>query len=602
LAYDINADGTPDFTRVLDRSQDNLQRDSGWQLKDGTTIENEVAYVYDTAGRLASVTSPAGPFTYAYQANSMGLLSIVTGPAHTVTNTWENTRDVLARKQNAVGAAVISAYDYSVNALGQRTEVAKTGSAFASNRSFAWGYDSLGQVVKADSTAGFNRTYEYDGIGNRKKAADSLTLPATDNYTANALNQYTAVDTINPAYDDDGNATAYPVPAHLSANSTLAWDAENRLISASVNGTITTYLYDSGSRRIAQTTGSATTVYVYDAWNPVAEYAGTTLAKTYTWGLDLSGSLQGAGGVGGLLAVSVGTTSHFPTYDGNGNISEYLDSAGVAVAHYEYDPFGRTTVSTGTKWGDFAHRFSTKPIDYPTGLYYYGYRYFDPATGRWPSRDPIEEKGGINLCRFVGNDGVNAVDILGERSNISVDFSIPSLIPGLNGYVRGDFWKDDCCINGSLFIAAELTPPGFHAVKKIASKLNVHLELAARGGARAEVSYCKGGKSGCLKSKICFRLEALGRAEYRGFGGGGGFTRVRVGAAIEGGAELCLNLCSGEVTFGSDISLYGYLNFGTKNFKRSYAFGGNWGTPTSSVGKWQGGAVLRQTGWCCADN
>jgi len=232
---------------------------------------------------------------------------------------------------------------------------------------------------------------------------------------------------------------------------------------------------------------------------------------------------------------------------------------------------------------------------------YYGYRYYDPVTGRWPSRDPIEEDGGVNLYGFVGNDGVDEVDILGERSNISVDFSIPILIPGLNGYVRGDFWKDDCCINGSLFIAAELAPPGFHSVKKVASKLNVHLELAARGGARVEVNYCKGKGGGCLGSKICVRLEAVGRAEYRGFGGRGGFTRIRVGAAVEGGAELCLNLCSGEVTFGSDISFYGYLNFGTKNFNRSYAFGGNWSIPTSTVGNWQNGAVLQQTGWCCAN-
>lgn len=47
------------------------------------------------------------------------------------------------------------------------------------------------------------------------------------------------------------------------------------------------------------------------------------------------------------------------------------------------------------------------------GLYFYGYRYYDPFTGRWPSRDPIEEKGGINLYGFVGNNGVNNFDILG---------------------------------------------------------------------------------------------------------------------------------------------------------------------------------------------
>ena len=48
-----------------------------------------------------------------------------------------------------------------------------------------------------------------------------------------------------------------------------------------------------------------------------------------------------------------------------------------------------------------------------SGVYYYGYRYYDPVTGRWPSRDPIEERGGLNLYGFVGNDGLNGVDYLG---------------------------------------------------------------------------------------------------------------------------------------------------------------------------------------------
>jgi RHS repeat-associated protein len=47
------------------------------------------------------------------------------------------------------------------------------------------------------------------------------------------------------------------------------------------------------------------------------------------------------------------------------------------------------------------------------GVTHYGYRFYDPQTGRWPSRDPIEEEGGINLYGFVGNDGVNWWDLLG---------------------------------------------------------------------------------------------------------------------------------------------------------------------------------------------
>jgi RHS repeat-associated protein len=44
---------------------------------------------------------------------------------------------------------------------------------------------------------------------------------------------------------------------------------------------------------------------------------------------------------------------------------------------------------------------------------YYGFRYYNPSTGRWLSRDPIEEEGGLNLYGMVGNDPVNWIDYLG---------------------------------------------------------------------------------------------------------------------------------------------------------------------------------------------
>jgi RHS repeat-associated protein len=53
---------------------------------------------------------------------------------------------------------------------------------------------------------------------------------------------------------------------------------------------------------------------------------------------------------------------------------------------------------------------------------YYGYRYYDPLTGRWPSRDPIGETGGVNLYGFVGNNGVDWIDNLGWQ---------PEKLPGL---------------------------------------------------------------------------------------------------------------------------------------------------------------------------
>jgi len=55
------------------------------------------------------------------------------------------------------------------------------------------------------------------------------------------------------------------------------------------------------------------------------------------------------------------------------------------------------------------------------GVAYYGYRYYDPVTGRWPSRDPIEEEGGINLYGFVGNNGVSTWDYLGLKLTVKGD-------------------------------------------------------------------------------------------------------------------------------------------------------------------------------------
>ena len=58
-------------------------------------------------------------------------------------------------------------------------------------------------------------------------------------------------------------------------------------------------------------------------------------------------------------------------------------------------------------------RYSSRYTDDETGLLYYGYRYYSPELGKWLSADPIEESGGMNVFGFLGNDPVNAVDVLG---------------------------------------------------------------------------------------------------------------------------------------------------------------------------------------------
>ena len=98
------------------------------------------------------------------------------------------------------------------------------------------------------------------------------------------------------------------------------------------------------------------------------------------------------------------------------------------------------------------------------GVTFYTYRYYDPKTGRWPSRDPIEEEGGLNLYGFVGNNGVNLVDLKGLTGwafNYPSDWSDNNSGPGANDgiprmddHLRGshepydnlgenDWWKEN---------------------------------------------------------------------------------------------------------------------------------------------------------------
>jgi RHS repeat-associated protein len=111
---------------------------------------------------------------------------------------------------------------------------------------------------------------------------------------------------------------------------------------------------------------------------------------------------------------------------GYGNIGTMI---GQVSANLEYDAFGRevrvsslTVPPTGTPPGLVAgglyadalpFHFSTKFTDPESGLNYYGYRFYDSRDGRWLSRDPIEEEGGLNLYGFCLNEPTGWVDILG---------------------------------------------------------------------------------------------------------------------------------------------------------------------------------------------
>jgi RHS repeat-associated protein len=212
------------------------------------------------------------------------------------------------------------------------------------------------------------------------------------------------------------------------------YDGENRLVlveplSASSGAVRVRMAYDYLGRRVQKVVEehdgsgwdeSDDVRWVYAGWNKIEERrtsGGVTTKKDFVWGLDLSQSMAGAGGIGGLLAVvdESGTQMSF-LYDANGNVGQLVDEQGATVARYEYDAFGNVLVASGAAAEENAYRFSTKYADAETGLEYYGLRMYSPTLGRWLNRDPAEEDvGGANLYGMVGNAPNGFVDALGLK-------------------------------------------------------------------------------------------------------------------------------------------------------------------------------------------
>jgi len=279
-------------------------------------------------------------------------------------------------------------------------------------------------------------------------------------------------------YDADGNLTQ-------GGRWTYEWNGENRLIRMTTRSDVPgphyqlTFQYDWMGRRIRKTvvnlhTGQTISdlIFLYDGWNLIAEVNAQTgnLIRTYVWGPDLSGTMQGAGGIGGLLWVNLETGSHagryFAAYDGNGNVMGLVSaSEGSVVAQYEYGPFAEPLRATGLLTADNPFRFSTKYTDTETGLVYYGYRYYDPFTGRWLNGDLIGEEGGQNLYGFVYNRPISWIDSDGK---IPIEGPEPSIPP--SAWPKKTPPSIDCsqatCLNCNGKPKQDLYPKKAHVVCK----------------------------------------------------------------------------------------------------------------------------------------
>ena len=320
------------------------------------------------------------------------------------------------------GGTGLRSASYSANLLNQY-----------SSRTVPGAVDVMGMALATNAvTVNGQSVYRKGEYFRKELGVNNNSAPVWTNITVAATGQASVSG--NALVPKTPEAFTYDADGNLTSDSlwTNVWNAENRLVlTESAAGVPTgarrreawTYLPDGRwiERVVSTHNGSSydpagTNRFVWDGQVLLAVLDHTNgLVMSFLRGLDLSGSMDGAGGVGGVLAVTFRSNgTHFVCYDGNGNVMALVSAAdGSVAARYEYGPFGELIRATGPMAKVNPFRFSTKHQDEETGLVYYGYRYYDPGTGRWVSRDPIAELGGLNLYGFALNDPVDYVDKLG---------------------------------------------------------------------------------------------------------------------------------------------------------------------------------------------
>ena len=342
-------------------------------LVSGRTYPDGLAMTatYDADNRLASVTNANQTTTYAYDPD--GNLTTTALPASTgatESRTYDNA-DHLASISAAHGATMLDSFAITRDPAGNPTALTTPGGPIT------YSYDSRERITQAcygTSCATNKEAWTYDGAGNR---LTFTTGGATTTNTYDADNQLTksvtGSTTITPTYDADGRRTAFGA-------TTYGWNLANQL--TAIGGpNAANYSYDGDGNRVTVKIGSNTITQTWDINNPLPQLAtsqGPTGTQNYLWGV-------------GSLGFTTSAGSFYNLHDDQGSTVSVISSDGTLQSTASYDPFGVTIGTTKP-----VSTAPTNPIGWqgqladPNGQYDLRAREYDPSTGQFLSRDPVE--------------------------------------------------------------------------------------------------------------------------------------------------------------------------------------------------------------------
>ncbi len=240
-------------------------------------------------------------------------------------------------------------------------------------------YDSLYRLTSANyftATSGAGQpvmsfAYTYDRVGNRQTFTQTMGLSQTvHTYGYDPADRLTTMDTQTYTWDDNGNLTSDGVHNY-------GYDAADRLISASGGGVSANYAYNGDGLLANQTVGGVSTTFTWDVAAGLPQVLATSSGASgarYVYGL-------------GLLAQQQGGAWQYPLADGLGSVRRLTDPQGHLLAQqYSFDPFGVPLSQDG---GGQPFGYAGEQWDANTSLIYLRARWYNPALGRFLTRDPF---------------------------------------------------------------------------------------------------------------------------------------------------------------------------------------------------------------------
>ena len=399
-------------------------------------LSGQIGYGYDNDFRLSQVTvNGADPIAYSYDADSL----LTQAGALTLTHNAQNGL--------LTGTTLGTVSDSrSYNPFGEVTGYTATVNG-TSQFAVQYTYDRGGRISrKVETVGGATHTYDYgyDPRGRLTEVKRDNTVVAQYTYDANGNRLgYTGGVTVTGTYDAQDRLLTY-------GTANYAYTANGELKTKTVGSAVTTYDYDAlGNLRGVTLANGQQIEYLIDGQNRrVGKKVGGTLVQGFLYQDQLKpvAELDGAGAV----------VSRF-VYAGKANVPEYLikggqtyriltdhlgsprrvinTTDGSVAQQMDYDEFGRVLSDSNPGFQPFG--FAGGLYDRDTGLVRFGARDYDAETGRWTAKDPILFKGNdTNLYGYVVNDPVNLLDETG--------YIAPAVLAGaaVAGIAIGWYWDE----------------------------------------------------------------------------------------------------------------------------------------------------------------